>query len=316
MASMDITEKAAVYNDEGNQPHVLLDFTKYLANKSRVSLHKGPGWDIPTLPEILAGLFQKEKEYGEGLCLPTLLLDTLIAARLIQTSQPVHVLEYGCRDGRLSWHLAELLGRFHPETSLVCAYHTMDEKWVKWMERVYQVKQPPKINFLSGEYGLLQLQEDYFDIVLINGMVNFTEPQQVVRDVLALAKADGMILCYAEEAPLLEDIFKLYFEECDEYTISPSVKMLAAKTSDQSWGAPVADIIVQARNDLIEAEHIRAEEKPDRKNLKTLIARLNQDACIAAKLGKIELKIRLIEEKEKMVELLYDRCEKTAAACV
>lgn len=304
MASMDITEKAAVYNDEENQPHVLLDFTKYLANKSRVSLHKGPGWDIPTLPEILAGLFQKEKEYGEGLCLPTLLLDTLIAARLIQTSQPVHVLEYGCKDGRLSWHLAELLGRFHPETSLVCAYHTMDEEWVKWMERVYQVNQPPKISFLSGEYGRLQLQKDHFDIVLINGMVNFTEPEKVILDALSLAKSGGMILCYAEEVPLLEDIFKLYFEGCDEYSIMPSVKVLATKASDQSW-EPMPDITEQVQEDLKEAEHIRTEEKPNRENLKKLIERLHRDAQEAAKLGKIDLKLRLIDEKEKMVEFAY-----------
>lgn len=304
MASMDITEKAAVFNDEENRTHVLLDFTKYLENKSRVSLHKGPGWDIPTLPEILAGLYQKEREYGESLCLPTLLLDTLLAARLIQTSQPVRVLEYGCKDGRLSWHLAELLGRFHPESSLVYAYHTMDADWVKWLERIYQVKQPPKISFLSGEYGHLPLQKDHFDIVLINGMVSFTEPEQVITEALSLAAGDGMMLCYVDDSPFLEDIFRLYFEKCDEYKITPLAKVLGAKASDQSWTVYEPDIAVQAQEDLREAEHIRTEAKPDRETLKSLIDRLHEDAQAAAKLGKIDLKLRLIEEKEKMVELL------------
>lgn len=304
MASMDITEKAAVFHDEENRSHVLLDFTKYLANKSRVSLHKGPGWDILTLPEILAGLYQKERKNGERLCLSALLLDTLVAARLIRTSQPVHVLEYGCKDGRLSWHLAELLGRFHPESSLVCAYHAMDEEWVKWMECIYQVKQPSKISFLFGEYGHLQLQKDYFDIVLINGMVNFTEPEQVILDALSLAAEDGMILCYAEDASLLEDTFKLYFEECDEYPLTPLEKVMAARASAQSWSAFGPDIAVQARADLNEAEHILAGESLDRDKIKDLIDRLNEDARTAAKLGKVELKIRLIEEKEKMVGAL------------
>ncbi len=304
MASIDITEKWAIYNDEENQPHVLLDFTEYLANKSRISLHKGPGWDILTLPEILAGLYQKEREYGERLCLSALLIDTLLAARLVRTSQPVRVLEYGCKDGRLSWHLAELLGRFHPETSLVCACHIMEGEWGRWTERVYQVKQPPRVSFLSGEYGHFPLQKDHFDIVLINGMVNFTEPEQVVREVLSLARADGMILCYAEEAPLLEDVFKLYFEECDEYVVMPFVKVMMASATDQGWSVPMDDITVQARDDLSEAEYIRAGEKTEREKSKALIARLDQDICIAAKLGKTDLKLQLIEEKEKMVEWL------------
>lgn len=303
MASIDITEKVAVYN-EGNESRILLDFTKYLSNKSRIPMHRELSRNIPTLPEILAGLYQKEREYGERLCLPTLLLDTLLAARLIQTSQPVRVLEYGCKDGRLSWHLAELLGRFHPESSLVCAYHAMDEDWVKWLERIYQVKQPPKISFLSGEYGHLPLQKDHFDIVLINGMVNFTEPEQVITEALSLAAGDGMMLCYVDDSPFLEDIFRLYFEECGEYKITPLAKVLAAKASGQSWTVYEPDIAVQAQEDLREAEHIRTEAKPDRETLKSLIHRLHEDARAAAKLGEIDLKLRLIEEKEKMVELL------------
>ena len=303
MASIDITEKNAVYN-EGEESRLLLDFTKYLSNKSRIPMHKEPGRDVQTLPEILAGLYQKERENGDRLCLPTLLLDTLLAARLIQTSQPVHVLEYGCKDGRLSWHLAELLGRFHPESSLVCAYHAMDEDWVKWMERIYQVNHSPKISFLSGEYGHLQLQKEHFDIVLINGMVNFTEPEQVLLDALSLAVEDGRILCYAENAPLLEDIFGLYFDERDEYALTPFAKVMAAKASAQSWSAFGADIAAQARADLGEAENILTGEKPDRNKIKALIDRLNDDARTAAKLGKVELKIRLIEWKERMVDLL------------
>ena len=65
------------------------------------------------------------------------------------------------------------------------------------------------------------------------------------------------------------------------------------------------DIAVQAQVDLREAELFRAEENPDRDNLKDLIDRLDRDAHIAAKLGKIDLKIRLIEEKEKLMELLF-----------
>lgn len=305
MASMDITEKMAVYNDDENQEHVLLDFTKCLENKSRVSLHKGPGWDIPILPEILAGLYQKERENGDRLCLPTLMMDTLVAARLIQTSQPVHVLEYGCKDGRLSWHLAELLGRFHPESSLVCAYHAMDEDWVKWMEQVYQVKQPPKISFLSGEYGQLQLQKDHFDIIIINGMVNYTEPEQVIREALSLAAEDGMILCYAEESPLLEDIFRLYFEKCEEYVLTQSTKLLSAKASDLSWSIQ-EDPGMQAKADLEEAKSLRTEGKPDRETLANMAERLHRDAHAAAKLGKFQMKMQLIEEKERIVDLLIE----------
>lgn len=228
MNSLVYRENKFIYTGAGGEK-TLLDCRDYLSNKSRVSLHRLPGQDFLTVPELLVGLIQQEQRGGTGLEFPFGLIDTLIAARLVRTSQPVRVLEYGCADGKLSGHLAKILGAFHEESVLVCAYDTMDELWMQWMERIAALEKLPKISYLAGDYGCLHLQKDYFDIVLINGgMVHFTDPQSVIADALSLAAEGGMILCYADDSPLLESVFKLYFETREEYEISPVSRVLAA----------------------------------------------------------------------------------------
>ena len=52
------------------------------------------------------------------------------------------------------------------------------------MERISQVEQLPKVSFFAGDFEDFQLQENFFDIVLVNGMINYTEPYQVISDVV------------------------------------------------------------------------------------------------------------------------------------
>ena len=104
---------------------VLLDSEKPLENKSRVSMHRLADQKHPIISDILLKLIQRQQEEEADLAVPFGLLDALLTVRLIRSSKPVRVLEYGSGQGELSAHLAELLGTFHEESMLVCAHDTI-----------------------------------------------------------------------------------------------------------------------------------------------------------------------------------------------
>ena len=230
MGNLFYNDSRFVYEDQGGESRILLDCGCYLANKSRVPMHRLPGMEYLTIPDLLLGLLEKEKGHGEDLEFSAALLDILLASRLIKTSSPVNVLEYGSANGSLSFHLAEVLGSFHEDSVLVCAYDTIEPEW---MERMAQIQHLPKLSYFAGDFGQLKLSEKYFDIVVINGMVNYLQPEEVINDALRLVTKDGILICYSEEAALLESTFKLYFEQREEYEITPYRKVFLAKAKDK-----------------------------------------------------------------------------------
>lgn len=299
MGSLFYNNSKFIYEGQDGNQKVLLDCSCYLANKSRISMHRLPEVDCLTIPDLLLSLLEKEKEDGKGLEFPAALMDILLAARLIKTSGPVKVLEYGSMKGDLSLHLSEVLGAFHGESVLVCAYDTIEPEW---MERMAQARYLPKLSYYAGDFGRLTLAERYFDIVVINGMVNYLQPEEVIADALRLVAEDGILICYADETPLLESTFKLYFEEREEYEITPSQKVMLAKAKDKSWekknGSDV-DLMRKIRKDLETAEKL-LEKSAAGKDLAEITECLKQDIRAAVKAERNDLKIWLIECMEKM----------------
>lgn len=210
---------------------ILLNCNDYLSNKSRISMHRLIGQDFLTIPDLLLDLLEREKQKNEDLAFPSILLDTLLTTQLIRTRHSVKVLEYGSFDGQFSWHLAELLGTFCPESSLVCAYDAIELEWIQQMD---QVKRFPKLSYFAGDFGNLLLQQHSFDVVLINGRVNYLEPKNVILDAVRLAKDNGFLFCYCDGTPLLESTFKLFFEEREEFEITPSRTVLIGQIGEAS----------------------------------------------------------------------------------
>ena len=188
---------------------VLLDSEKPLENKSRVPMRRLADQKHPIISDILLKLIQRQQEEEADLAVPFGLLDALLTVRLIRSSKPVWVLEYGSGQGELSAHLAELLGTFHEESMLVCAHDTIE---LEWMERISHVEHLPKLSFLAGDFGALGLQSNSFHMVVLNGRTDFQNPYEVVADALRLVRKDGVIFCYTDDCPLLESVFKLFFE--------------------------------------------------------------------------------------------------------
>lgn len=298
MANLIINEYKFIFEDTAGKK-VLLDCTDLLANKSRVPMHRLPGQAYLIIPKLLVKLIEKQQTEADALALPFGVLDILLVARLIRSSRPVRLLEYGSGQGELSVHLAQLLGIFHEKSSLVCAYDTIE---LEWMERISHVKHLPRLSFLACDFGNSGLQKNSFDIVVLNGLANFPQPCDALKEAVSLAKADGSLLCYSHDTPLLESGFKLFFETRDEYEFTPSHKVLAAEAAQCSWREPgTPDLLVTVREDLAKAMEMPADGSCKHEEYMQMLEKLQRGIHIAVKQEETALKIQLLAEKERLL---------------
>ena len=276
---------------------VLLDSEKPLENKSRVSMRRLADQKHPIISDILLKLIQRQQEEEADLAVPFGLLDALLTVRLIRSSKPVRVLEYGSGQGELSAHLAELLGTFHEESMLVCAHDTIE---LEWMERISHVEHLPKLSFLAGDFGALGLQSNGFHMVVLNGRTDFQNPSEVVADALRLVRKDGVIFCYTNDCPLLESVFKLFFELREEFVLQPSQKILLADVENVCWQAVEPPHIDVNETGKLVKKSIRSGRKAALSAMEVL--KSNVDAV--ARMGEADKKIQLLEQKEKLLEYI------------
>lgn len=302
MGRLSYEEDVFVYAEEGKK-QVILDCGDYINNKSRVPMHKLKDQDSCIIPEFLAELMEKGPCSKEARGFDAVLIDVLLTSRLIRTSQPVRVLEYGCTGGSFSWYLAAVLGTFCERSSLVCASDRMDPEW---MEQIAQVEKLPRVSFLAGDYGCLQLQRNCFDVVFINGTVNFEDPCKVISDASGLVSNDGFLICYTDHTPLLESAFQLFYTRNENYEIASGIRLMSAEAKDKGWTdwdeAVVSDLVGRAQEHLAQAEGILLKAGTDREQIAALLEHLKQDAETAAALGKVELKIQLMEQKGRLLD--------------
>lgn len=136
--------------------------------------------------------------------------------------------------------------------------------------------------------------------VVLNGRTDFQEPYAVVADALRLVRKDGVILCYTNDCPLLESVFKLFFELREEFVLQPSQKILLADVENVCWqtGEP-AHIDVNKTGKLVK-KSIRS----GRKAALSAIEVLKSNVDAAARMGEAEKKIQLLEQKEKLLEYI------------
>ena len=172
-----------------------------------------------------------------------------------------------------------------------------------------QIQHLPKLSYFAGDFGQLKLSEKYFDIVVINGMVNYLQPEEVINDALRLVTKDGILICYSEEAALLESTFKLYFEQREEYEITPYRKVFLAKAKDKCWQKEAEkNLDRQVREDLERAEALLSGESLSEAELAGVAACLKEDLRLAVAAGRNDLKIRLIECRQEIIRHIKKCC--------
>ncbi|MBQ3558772.1 MAG: class I SAM-dependent methyltransferase [Agathobacter sp.] len=284
---------------------ILLDCNDYLANKSRVPMHTPmEGFSITDFLSRLhlayTDLFVEGHAPSDGEAYSY--IDALLARELIKTSQPVKVVELGSTNGRLSYHLATVLGRFHLESSLCCVCDSIgNESGNFWLDMISLVERPPKLSLHACDYDDTNLCNNHFDIVIINGSVAFADIAAVLKEALKLVKTNGALICYACKQPELADYMRKIFAHVDEYNDDNNSIILFASTIDVIEELDeIAEWKKEFQQDFAHAEALLISTS-DKKELFHSIQQLNHHADIATANQVIDVKCKALELKEKLL---------------
>lgn len=285
---------------------LILDLTNYFANKSRIPLHSLN--NSITVPNLVLELRQKYINlFIEGHTPDDiedlLVLDFLISAQLIKTALPVKLVEFGCTNGRLSYHLASLLSAFHHDSTLCCICDTIgNESGNRWLDFISLAENTPKTSLLASEYHDTNLASEYFDLVVINGSVSYADTTSLIQETNRVLKADGVLICYAYHQPELANTVKQVFSAYDEYPLTSNSSIIVAKGADALWEKDtLIEWLEPIRIDLLLAESALLQNHIDKKELFALSLKLDKHADIANKNGIINLKLRCLELKEQLL---------------
>lgn len=187
--------------------NILLDCNRYLDNLSRLPFHAND--DSMTIPRMILELSKESDEY--------MLLDVLVCAHHIKSSEPKKVLQLGCGDGVMSYHIGSILGRMHRESLLYCVSEGFDIRDDEWLKYVNSIEIKPQIAYSKVDMSNTHLMSDEFDVVVINGNEDFLHPDLIINEAVRVLKNNGILICYISNFPLLEDAFKLLINDYEEY---------------------------------------------------------------------------------------------------
>lgn len=311
MKKIVIENNCYMYLDQDRRK-ILLNCNDYLENRSRIPLLCAEnGLTVSALILELFRthnrLFEANGENEENNSLKYLLLDVLVISYLIKTSLPINVLELGCVNGILSYHLATLLGKFNEESSLCCVCDVIgNDSGNGWLDQIALVEEKPRISMLAADYEDTKLQEEQFNIVIINGTVGFENPSAVLHEAERLTERDGVILCFSDNQPLLEDCFRLLFTEREEYGLTPEFNILETKHNGNSWTEkPEHTWIDEIKQYVMELDSMLQEvSNPDKAILWNYGSIMGRYADIAVTKRNPEIKAKLLDIKEALINFV------------
>lgn len=220
--------------DGADGEKLLLDCNHFLQNKSRVPFHSLDDHTL-TVPKMIFDLLDKHSKLCEGTELQNCgsyysLIDVLVTAYHVKSSAQKKILELGCLNGVMSYHLATILGKLHPQSLLYSVSNTIgNDSSNLWLDFVSKIEELPQLAFAAADYEATNLKDENFDIIIINGDTPIDHPDFVLLEAQRLIRQEGLIICFAMNQPLLESSFQLLFPEREEYFFHYDRKILTAK---------------------------------------------------------------------------------------
>lgn len=310
MVNIKFEKNQFVYeNDKGST--ILLDCNDFIKNKSAVPLFS-PGELSLTLPYHLVNLHKTytnlfEEGYAPNDDAELFLIDILAAAQLMKSSLPAKVAELGCTNGRLSYHLASVMGKMHSNSTLCCICDTIgNESGNAWLDMISLVQNAPRLSMLASDYDETNLSSHHFDMVVINASVQMEDADAVIKEARRLAKTNGMILCYAWKRPDMIQSMKREFAAVEEYPINSNIAILTAYANDARKECDkVTEWKKEAYYDLAQAEAALM-ASAEGKELVALIQKMNYHAEYATEHKILDIKVKSIEIKEKLLMKYVD----------
>ena len=228
MNSFLFKDNRFVYSGEFGET-VLIDFNKYLENFSRVPFHNIN--DGPSLPGYIMDLQNWHKSLDmeeQKMYQYYTLIDVLMTAYHVKSSDPKKVLVIGCQDGILCYHLGFLLGRLHPESLMYCVSNTIGNNSESlWLECISLIEKLPQLAFAATDYHDTNLKDNNFDMVIVNGNVGIDNIEEVLKEGYRVLKKGGMMISYSPNAEIINSNFKSLFEQIDEYVLDVEGRIIS-----------------------------------------------------------------------------------------
>lgn len=296
---------------DGEERRILVDTNECLSNKSRFPMHAvDDSPDAPTIPNLILALKENHEKISLGTnegSFAALLRDIIMTSYLIRTSVPMKVLELGATNGILSYHLAVLMGKLNPESSLCCVTNVMGSgSGNRWLDRISLVEQPPVLSLVVTEYEDTPLASDYFDIIIINGAEHFEKSSGLIREAERLLKKGGVLLCHVMNDLLLENRFKQSFPNVQEYEITPNERLFVTscqsdareKKPEPSLKAEIKEMVARLQKNL--------ESGGSRDQYRTFIPEIERHIDKSISDYDIESKKNLIRLKQYILDYMLN----------
>ncbi len=230
MNSFALKDNRFVYIDESGEK-ILLDFNKYMENYSRVPFHNINGG--PSLPGYIMDLqiWHRALDIDEkNWHMYYMLIDVLLTAHHVKSSEPKKILVIGCQDGIMCYHLGVLLGRLHPDSLMYCISNTIGNNSESvWLDCISMIEKLPQLAFAATDYYDTNLKDNNFDIVIVNGNIQIDNPVEALKEGYRVLKNGGQMISFSKEQPVLSDTFKQLFDEYDEYSLDMDGNVLAVE---------------------------------------------------------------------------------------
>ena len=307
MSAVIFKENIFILEDARERKIELLNCKNLFSNKSSMPMHSLVGSSGRTIPRFLIQLLNlHKKQWGETETVEYLLLDTIITSFLIRQSRPMQVVEIGGDNGILSFHLASLLGGFQKESFFCSVCRVIgNESENYWLDRISIVQEKPELSLLISDYEKTCLLDHFFDLVVINGTINFLNPYLVLKEAERLVKLNGNIVLFLQDMPLLEDIFKLNFSERKEYYLKVGTGVLIK----ENWKKEEEKDKKKQDNAIDFIEEVKSKLKGDisLEQARDLLQRIDSELDRVIAEYDIEQKLKLIQAKENVLDIIVSK---------
>ena len=168
-------------------------------------------------------------------CLKIIFLSIL--KKYIEDSKKLNIMEIGCDYGQLSFVLRDFLNALDDnEINLYCLTDEMSmQEMNSWSEFVKLLDKTDTISKIIGTYNKMKIFDNSFDVVIINGMTKFIEPEEVIDYASRVVKEDnGIIICISEKQWLLSDFIQIKYNRAIIYDIGDNKQVIVCNSKDRS----------------------------------------------------------------------------------
>lgn len=288
-----------------NETKLLFDANNVMQNKSRVPMFFRDA--TKTMQYLLIDLRKKYLNLFEEGVAPSdaddlLLIDILLVAKLSTTSSPIKVAELGCANGRLSYHLANIISSFNETSTLCCISDFIgNASGNHWLDMISLVKCLPKLSFIASDYNDTNLQNNSFDIVIINGSVQMNESNSIIKEAQRILKPNGTLICYAWKQPHIANSMKEAFISLEQYQMDSDISILVAHPIDAVHATDEFAVWQEdVKNDFLLAE-IALQSETNKTELFELTKKLNHHADYATTNNIVDIKLKSLYLKEQLL---------------